>query len=375
LLLRPAEAPDNPDRELGEALPGPMTMRNSWYSWLLAPMHAAALASAAKSFRDNPILGSPMLNRAGLHVGRMRLAAAMAAWRRSRLVHLLRPEDACDFARDGFVLKRHYLPQASFEKLRTQALGCSASARGMVQGDALTRRIALDARTLARLPAVRALVESREWLNLLQYVGSSALAPVTYIQTIFARVRPGAIDPQLRLHADTFHSTVKAWFFLTDVGEDAGPFTYVPGSHRLTGERLDWERRKSVTARASGDVETQEGSFRIDPGELEGLGLPPPRLFAVPANTLIVADTMGFHARGPSTNPSARIEIWAYGRRNPFIPWLKWDPSALPFIKDRAVQLSWSAADFAERLGFGKNPWRPEGILTPDAPADLKRLR
>jgi hypothetical protein len=47
---------------------------------------------------------------------------------------------------------------------------------------------------------------------------------------------------------------------------------------------------------------------------------------------------------------------------------------AMPVIKDRAVQLSWSAADCAERLGFGKNPWRTEGVLTPDAPADLSRL-
>jgi hypothetical protein len=33
-------------------------MSNTWRSWLLAPVHAVALASAAKSFRDNPILGS-----------------------------------------------------------------------------------------------------------------------------------------------------------------------------------------------------------------------------------------------------------------------------------------------------------------------------
>ena len=63
---------------------------------------------------------------------------------------------------------------------------------------------------VARLPAVRALAESAEWLDFLRYVGSSALTPVTYIQTIFARVRPGAADPQLHLHADTFHSTVKS---------------------------------------------------------------------------------------------------------------------------------------------------------------------
>ena len=358
----------------GETLPKPTAMNNTWRSWLLAPVHAAALATAAKSFRDNPILGSPVLNRAGLHVGRMRLAAAMAAWRRRRLAHLLPAADIAAFDRDGFLLKPDYLPPRHFAELKTQALALSARARGMVQGDALTRRIPLDAATLARLPAVRALVESAEWLNFLRYVGSSALTPVTYLQTIFARVRPGAADPQLRLHADTFHSTVKAWFFLTDVAEDAGPFTYVPGSHRLTPERLDWEWRKSIAARASDDVETQEGSFRIDPSEIAGLRLPSPRRFAVPANTLIVADTMGFHSRGPSASPSTRIEIWAYGRRNPFIPWLKWDPVAMPFVKDRAVRLSWSAADFAERMGFGRNAWRDEGTLTPGAPADPSRF-
>jgi hypothetical protein len=349
-------------------------MSNPWSRWLLAPLHAAALATAAKSFRDNPILGSPTLNRAGLHVGRMRLAGAMAGWRRARLAHRLSAEDLADFDRDGFILKQHYLPVAFFEQLRGEALACTAPARAMIQGDALTRRIPLDTPTLSRLPAVRAFVASREWRDPIHYVGSSALMPVTYIQTIFARIRLGGADPQLRLHADTFHATVKAWFLLTDVADDSGPFTYVPGSHRLTPERLAWEQRMSIAAPTSGDAETQEGSFRIDPGELAGLGLPPPRRFALPANTLIVADTMGFHARGPSTSPSARIEIWAYGRRNPFIPWLNWDPAAMPLVKDRAVRLSWSAADLAERLGFPKNPWRPEGTLTPGAPADPSRL-
>src|SRR5205823_7805156 len=126
---------------------------------------------------------------------------------------------------------------------------------------------------------------------------------------------------QTFLHADTFHPTVKAWLFLTDVAEDAGPFTYVPGSHRLTAQRLEWERRMSLSARHSPNAEDRQGSFRIDPAELPSLCLPRPRAFAVPANTLIVADTFGFHARGPSAGRSVRVEIWAYGRRSPFVPW------------------------------------------------------
>ena len=54
---------------------------------------------------------------------------------------------------------------------------------------------------------------------------------------------------------------------------------------------------------------------------VRSLGLPLPRALSVPANTLIVADTFGFHARGASLRPSRRIEIWAMGKRCPFLPW------------------------------------------------------
>jgi hypothetical protein len=343
-------------------------------TWLFAPVHAAALATAAKSFRDNPLLGNPSLNRAGLHLIRMRAAATMAAWRRRRLEGMVGREDAAAFASDGFVLKRDYLPVSAFAALKEETLALKASAREMLEGDAITRRIALDVDVLGRSPALRGFVEDPTWLGLVRYAGSSALTPLTYVQTIFSRVRPNALDPQTHLHSDTFHPTVKAWFFLTDVAEDEGPFTYVPGSHRLTDQRLAWEREMSIGARASADNETQEGSFRIDESELPALGLPPPRAFPVPANTLIVADTMGFHRRGRSAHSSTRVEIWAYGRRNPFLPWLGWDPVACPGIKGRAIPLSWATSDLFERLHLGRNPWRPAGVVQPETPSNLHML-
>lgn len=339
--------------------------------WLFAPLHAAALFTAAKSFRDNPILGSPALNEAGLHIARVRAAAAISDWRRGRLAHLVSPADAADFERDGYVMKRDFLPCELFERLRDSIMTLQAPARAMIQGDAVTRRIPLDAYARARLPLLPDLLDNPQWLGLIRFVGASALTPVTYVQTIFARVRGGTADPQLHLHSDTFHATVKAWLFLTDVAEDAGPFTYVPGSHRFTPQRRDWLRRKSITAAQSSDNETREGSFRIAEAELAALDLPPPRRFGVPANTLIVADTMGFHARGPSLRPSTRVEIWAYGRRNPFLPWLGADPAGLPLVRDHAVRLFWSASDVGEQLHLMRNPWRPEGVVTPQTPPDL----
>ena len=89
---------------------------------------------------------------------------------------------------------------------------------------------------------------SPEWRGLIRYIGSRDAEPVVWIQSILRHAHDGPPDPQTALHADTFHPTVKAWLFLTDVAADAGPFTYVPGSHRLTPERLAWERRMSLAA-------------------------------------------------------------------------------------------------------------------------------
>ena len=338
----------------------------------MAPVHAAALATGAKSFRDNPIIGSPTLNRAGLHVARMRLAHRMVEWRRRRLTSLVSEYDRVAFERDGFILKPNFLPPAGYQALKEQVMAFRGPARHQLQGDALTRRIAVDRHVLASLPALRDLVQSPQWLGLVRYVGSFMLEPLVYIQTIFSKVRDAPPDPQTRLHADAFHSSVKAWFFLGDVAEEDGPFVYVPGSHRPTQRRLAWEREMSVSAAGSGDFQTARGSLRITPEAVRRLGFSEPQMFAVPQNTLVIADTLGFHARGLSARPSVRVEIWAYGRRNPFLPWVGFDVAGMPFIKGRAVPLYWRATDLSEKLHIGKNPWRNAGATSPTAHPELQ---
>lgn len=334
----------------------------------LAPFHALALLTGAKSFRDNPLIGSRRLNEHGLHALRVRWAHAMAASRRQRLAHLVDPGDRAAFDRDGFVIRHDVLPRDEFERLREAVLGQRAPAREMVQGDTITRRIALDPAFLRAVPAAGRFIASPLWRGLTRYVGSYDQEAVAYVQTILSKVVAAPPDPQTSLHADTFHPTVKAWYFLTDVAEDAGPFCYVPGSHRLTPERLAWEREMSLRA-ATADRLTARGSFRVEPTALGALGLPAPRLFAVPANTLVVADTYGFHARGPSLRPAVRIELWGYGRRNPFLPWTGGDLLSCPGIAERRAPWYWHALDRFEQRGGKRNPWRDVGVLTPDAPS------
>jgi hypothetical protein len=327
-----------------------MSRTSNALRWLLLPWWALQVFSEEKSFHPNPILGSQALNRRGLFVWRARLAHRLSHARRRRLAGLVSEADRQTLERDGYVAKRNFMPEDLFAQLVKEVDGFAGRAGEFKEGDAITRRIPLTPENLKRLPACKALLEMPEWRGLTRYVSSFDADPLVFIQTIFTKVDQERTDPQTSMHIDTFHPTMKAWLFLQDVAEEDGPFCYAPGSHRRTPRREAWERRKSIEG---SDPKTLKkgGSFRITKAEMARLKATKPKRFSVPANTLVVADTYGFHARRPSQRPSARIEIWAYSRRNPFIPWVGGD-FASKLVKGRAATIGWRFMELRRALGM-----------------------
>jgi hypothetical protein len=332
--------------------------------WWRAPLWLLALATGAKSFVDNPIIGSERLNRRGLHAARLKLAHRLG-WRRRRRLAAAMPQALREqFDRDGFIEIRGFLPADVFARLKDAVLNSAFDSRQQRQGDTITRRVPIGPELLRDVPELKLVLDNEEFRSSLAYVASTRSEPLYYVQTILTGQVPGPPDPQLELHADTFHPSLKAWLFLTDVTDDQGPLTYVAGSHRLTRERLAWEQARSIAVKKS-DRLSQRGSLRIEPAELPALGLPPPTRFAVPANTLVIIDTCGFHARGNSDRPSVRVEIWAYARRTPFVPWTGFDLlSVRPIAIRRATWLP-RIVDWLDRLGIMKQHWQPAGRRRP----------
>ncbi|MCE7796829.1 phytanoyl-CoA dioxygenase family protein [Sphingobium sufflavum] len=332
-------------------MPAPFLTLLRWPLWI------AAVGTGAKSFADNPLLGSRRLNRWGLHRLRVRAAGAMTRWRRGRLAAGLSREDRAAFERQGYVEWPNVLPADAFERMRDAILGQAWPARDMAQGHTITRRIHVDPAMLRAAPDLAALLRHPRWRGLLRYVAGSKAEPLYYIQTILTHheglthhqdfphdggtgAAADAYDPQNDIHADAFHPSMKAWLFLTDVALEDGPLTYAAGSHRLTPQRLAWEHERALAAPGL-DPLSARGSFRLTPDELAAMGLPQPTPFAVPANTLVVADTFGFHARGHATRPSVRVELWAYARRNPFLPWTGLHLGSLPGLAHRRADILW----------------------------------
>jgi hypothetical protein len=329
----------------------------------LAPIWLLQIATSAKSFLDNPILGSRRLNQYGLHLARVKAAAFMCEWRRRRLAKRVRPEWREAFERDGFVVIHDVLAPAEFAAMRAAVFSYQGSAREMRQGDAITRRLAIDPRMLSEISPLRQLLAHKDVTALFHYVASFRSVPLHYVQTIVSNSGDYDPDPQETLHADSFHSSLKAWLFLNPVDADEGPFCYVAGSHRFTDARLAWEYRRSLAEANAIDRLSARGSPRVSGQDLAVMCLPEPTAMAVPENTLVVADTVGFHARGAALRPGERVEIWSYLRRNPFLPWLGADLFSVPGLAERRVGWLWALRDKLEPwLG---QPWQSVGIRRP----------
>jgi hypothetical protein len=286
---------------------------------VLAPIRIAALATEAKSFAHNPIMGSRLLNRWGLHEGRARVAAKVAASRRAKLSAKISAPDRENFMRDGFVIKLDYLPDRDFKRLRAEVFDCTWNVLEKRQGSTLIRRVPIKAAGVsASKPSLAKLISDETTIGIMRFAAAAKGQPRFSIQAVLTDPLSSDQDRACSVHSDSFHPVAKAWFFLNDVGPDDAPLFYVPGSHRLTAARAAWLREQSLTAADSHD---DREALRIGPDEMRQVGLPEPVRLIVPANTLIVADVFGFHGRTPRRSATTRVEIFGSLRGNPFIPW------------------------------------------------------
>lgn len=304
---------------------------------LLLPVWLLQLFTQAKSFSKNPVLGNRWLNTLGLHVVRMVLAHGIMRMRMLLLSRGIDPALRDAFFNDGFILIPDFLPQGSHQALMREIFDARAEVRECTQGDTLTHRIMLDQTTLPTLPLCESVLQRDDYRRLHRFASGKRTAPVSYIQTIKNHFVEGPPDPQKNLHSDTFHPTMKSWYFLDDVDERNGPFTYVPGSHRLTLDRLKWEYHKSIEISRNGDRYSGNGSLRINDSDARVMNLQPPKAFKVPANTLIIANTHGFHCRGQATERSTRTELWTISRNNPFNPLPGFDNPLISDLQNRAL--------------------------------------
>lgn len=332
-------------------------------SLLKIPIWLFELVTSAKSFRDNPIIGSTILNKLGLHVIRLVVSHTIMRGRMLLLSFSISAKDRQSFLNDGFILKENFLSEEAFSFLEKEAKTFKGEVREARQGDTLTHRAVLSPNVLQDHPALKEVLISKKLTKLTRFASGTFRAPFYYLEDVKNKYCEGAADPQKTLHADTFHPSMKFWYFMDDVSDEIGPFTFVPNSNRLSWKRLKWHYKMSLKAKDAKNVLHGRGSTRFTENDLNELGLPRPRAFTVKKNTLLIVNVFGIHRRGDSSEKSTRLSIWGDSRTNPFIPFPGIGGRFINELQYYFLSLYRKNADErAAEKGF-RSPWR---VVKPD---------
>ena len=221
---------------------------------------------------------------------------------------------------DGVVVIENFLPDDAFRRLRDEAESRFSTAPKKDIGGAIETVEVMDSPTFQGslaadpriLSAARA-VSHRPVVKL----------PTPYIWVLQGKENSdeaaGVTNESQLAHADKAYPLIKVFYAIHDVDEANGAFTYYRGSHRLGPWRRRFEQEHSLRQAAYRREHGDNIVFDLDE-ELQEAGFTPTVLEGA-ANTLVIANTMGFHKRGRFKDARPRfyghldfhyLEFWAY---------------------------------------------------------------
>jgi Phytanoyl-CoA dioxygenase (PhyH) len=289
------------------------------------------LLSNQKSFRHRWI-GALLGNRLGLHSARVHLADLCAGVRRG-LLPAVDHELEHRLRRDGLIAVEKLLPQPLFEQARDEFRAClraqaervpvpAPNSRGFgapipnawgfdrYDGGSLNRFVRIGDETPLLAAAFAA--DGAPARLLRRLCGTALTRERLLIYQLIHGPESKRPDLQRKPHCDTFHETFKLWYFFDDVTLQDGPLLYSPGSHRNSRQRLRWERERILHGRVT------SSAFRITHAQLQAFGCQVPQPVLVRANTLVLANTRGFHCRGMARAGTERSCVYANLRPHAF---------------------------------------------------------
>jgi len=256
-------------------------------------------------FSDKKVVENTILNYAGSQILRVLLSSfaysyrsTLKSWTNTNLTIMLRKK--------GFILIHNFLSDEDFKKVKDEfnnkrKAGCHSPIK---DGDTFVDRFTYSPDQWRRLPAINKLLSNNLLLKTLESVEleNIDIGDVWFDTINYGNSKKGA-SSQTELHSDTFYNTHKVWFFIDPVTLEDGPLYFVPGSNQLSLKRLIFEYNKSIHYKNLKDY-----SFRVEPKDRAFLDCEEKALIC-PSNTLIIANTRGFHRRGQAQVGHFRKQI------------------------------------------------------------------
>lgn len=268
--------------------------------------------------RPPSVIGSELANRAGLQP--LRCLLHNIGHRPSiDQINTEMSEQAKELIREGFIVIDNFLPDEAFEQVKAEFLYAINPANPESK-ISVTNGVRSTAGRFAinTCPATaQYLVRNRKmWALVSAAVGRKLkYEPGTYYHTeTLAEAKARDTDHNIVLHNDVHYPTFKAFFLLNRNDHSNGSFVCVPRSHKLSLKRLQHEYLYSIDA-----ARHKRGkSIRFpvyENGRMEIFGpvysrdeLKEVQISGGP-NSLVIANTMGFHRRGGSAFGKDRQQV------------------------------------------------------------------
>ncbi len=259
-------------------------------------------------------VGGVWANRAGLQANRCLVAAARHRMRAHPPISDVQLRRYGQELEDqGIVVIPDFLAPDAFEAVLAefrQCYGDDASYRKSEKrrGPALIHNFTIKrSQSLADFAAIaRCVTGNPSMYAIIGYAARTAvrIPPHQNLQQVTGIVSAKG-DSSGVWHGDYFDHVFKAWLYIEPTSDSNGAFFYAPQTNRLSPARLRYEHRLAVfnsRARRPGSqlLETTDnvGGVRVPTAEEHRALDIRPRQVCAAANTLVIADTFGFHRRG-----------------------------------------------------------------------------
>ena len=113
-----------------------------------------------------------------------------------------------------------------------------------------------------------------------------------------------------RMEAHVHYPTCKAWLYLNDIDERNGAFIFCKGSQKMTPARLAYEYEASIRVARNRHTSSNNGLLRKPTQrQISAMKLRETSMCGK-ANTLLIANTQGFHRMGEFSDERPREKIY-----------------------------------------------------------------
>jgi len=198
--------------------------------------------------------------------------------------------------RHGICIVPNYTDAATVAALRAEIDAIPGFARGNYAGPIKFRNFAKDGicglQITEALPVAHRLVVDDKHM---QRLGAALFGAHLTGATVLNKYDAERIDSSTAPHWDDWRVRLKGFIYVTDVGPDNAPMTYLRGSH----DKVPWRREKDYASRFLPTASAGGSWGPVEALEFEKVSC------TGPAGTLVIFDARGVHAGTQLVAPAA----------------------------------------------------------------------